>query len=220
MAEKPRSRAELSSLEPAAAAPRWVRYVAYAVVAAGALSCLTCGYLLYLAKPTVSTDPTFAQFMADNILTFTPAQGYQPKGAIEWPLFSLLRMRAAYFEKPEVDGMLVLIEVGSDALHGNRRVQSHLESMLREKNGISDALQVQPKVLREPLMVQGQERTFELSEALDPSTNVRYRLVEGTVDSVMGQPVFIGIRYKLDEDEDSRNGMPEDLRKMLESIKR
>jgi hypothetical protein len=219
MAEKPRSRAELNSLETPVAAPRWIRYLAYGVVTAAALSCLSCGYLLYLAKPTVSTDPTFARFMADNILSFAPAPGYVPKGAIEWPLLSLLKMRAAYFEKPEVDGMLVMIEVGSDALQGNQRVEKHLELMLREKNGISDALELQPRVVRENVMVQGRERAFELSDALDPATNIRYRLIEGSVQSIMGLPVFIGVRYKLDAETEQRDVIPEDIRKMLESIK-
>jgi len=220
MPEKPLSRAELNSLDAPTPAPRWVRYLAYAVVAVAGLSCLTCGYLLYLAQPTVSTDAGYAQFTADNILTFTPAEGYLPKGAIEWPLLSLLKMRAAYFEKPEVDGMLVLIEVGSDALQGNQRVERHLEAMLREKNGISDALQVQPLVKKEIVMVQGRERQFDLSDATDPVTNGRYRLVEGTVQSILGRPAFIGLRYKIDDDESPMiDRLPDDLRKMLESIK-
>lgn len=219
MAEKPRSRAELAALEAAAPAPRWIRYLAYAVVGAAALSCLTCGYLLYLAKPTVSTDPTFAQFMADNIVSFTPAPGYVPKGAIEWPLLSLLNMRAVYFEKPEVDGLLVMIEVGTESLRGNERVEKHLEAMLREKNGISDALEVQRRVVRESVTVQGRVREFELSEGLDPTTNIRYRLIEGTVQSILGRSVFIGIRYRLDAETDHRDVIPEDIRKMLESIK-
>lgn len=219
MPEKPRSRAELSSLEAPSPAPKWIRYLAYAVVGTAAASCLTCGYLLYLAKPTVSTDPAFAQFTADNILTFTPAEGYLPKGAIEWPLLSLLKMRAAYFEKPEVDGMLVLIEVGSDVLQGNQKVERHLEAMLREKNGISDALQVQPRVVAEDVTVQGRDRRFELSEAIDPVTNVHYRLIEGTVQSIMSKPVFIGVRYKLDAEVVDKEVIPDDIRKMLESIK-
>ncbi|QDT56919.1 hypothetical protein Pan44_49820 [Caulifigura coniformis] len=218
MPEKPRSRAELNSLEAPTPAPKWVRYLAYTVVALFGTTCLTCGYLLYLAKPTVSNDPAYAQFTAENIVTFTPAQGYLPKGAIEWPLLSLLKMRAAYFEKPEVDGMLVLIEVGSDALQGNERVERYLESMLREKNGISDALQVQPLVKKELVKVQGRERQFDLSEALDPVTNVRYRLIEGTVQSILGRPVFIGLRYKLDAESDMTGRLPDDIRKMLESI--
>jgi hypothetical protein len=219
MPEKPRSRAELNSIDAPPPAPKWIRYLAYAVVTVAAISCLTCGYLLYLAKPTISSDPTFAQFTAENILTFTPIEGYLPKGAIEWPLLSLLRMRAAYFEKPDIDGMLVLIEVGSDALRGNERVEKHLESMLREKNGISDALQVQPLVKKESVMVQGREKQFDLSEAVDPITNVRYRLIEGTVDSIMGQPVFIGMRYKIDAESQMTDRLPDDVRKMLESIK-
>jgi len=219
MPEKPLSRAELNSIDAPPSAPKWIRYLAYVVVACSALSCLSCGYLLYLAKPTVSTDPTFAQFTAENILTFKPVEGYLPKGAIEWPLLSLLKMRAAYFERPDVDGMLVLIEVGSDALQGNARVERHLESMLREKNGISDALQVQPLGKKESVMIQGRERQFELSEAIDPVTNVRYRLVEGTVQSILGRPVFIGLRYKIDAEAQMTDRLPDDVRKMLESIK-
>jgi hypothetical protein len=219
MPEKPRSRAELNSLDPPAPAPKWIRYLAYTIVTVAGVSCLTCGYLLYLAKPTVSTDPEFAQFTAENIIEFTPIEGYLAKGAIEWRLFSLLKMRAAYFERPDVDGMLVLIEVGSDALQGNERVEKHLESMLREKNGISDALQVQPLVKKEAVMVQGRERQFELSEALDPTTNVRYRIIEGTVESHLGQPVFLGLRYKVDAETPMTDGLAADVRKMLESIK-
>jgi hypothetical protein len=220
MPEKPRSRAELNALESPAPAPKWIRYLAYTVVGVGGLSCVTCGLLLYKAKPTVTTDPVLAKNIAENILDFTPVQGYLPKGAITWPLFSLLRMNAAYFEKPEVDGLLVLIEVGSDALEGNERVERHLESMLREKNGISDALQVQPVVKREGVMVQGEERQFELSEAIDPTTNVRYRIVEGTVDSLMRKPTFIGLRYKVDAESQMTDRFPDDVRKMLESIKK
>jgi hypothetical protein len=219
MPEKPRSRAELNSLDPPAPAPKWIRYLAYTVVTVGGLSCVTCGLLLYNAKPTVSTDPAFARNVAENILEFTPVEGYLPKGAITWPLFSLLRMNAAYYEKPEVDGLLVLIEVGSDALQGNERVEKHLESMLREKSGISDALQVQPLVKKEAVMVQGQERQFELSEAIDPTTNVRYRIIEGSVKSILGKPTFIGLRYKVDAENQMTDRLPDDVRKMFESIK-
>jgi hypothetical protein len=219
MPEKPRSRADMSSLDAPPPAPKWIRYLAYIVVGVGAFSCLTCGFLLYHAKPTITNDPAVVQNIAENILTFTPVEGYLPKGAIKWPLFSLLNMNAVYFEKPDIDGMLVLIEVGSDALQGNERVEKHLESMLREKNGISDALQVQPLVKKESLIVQGRERQFDLSEALDPTTNVRYRLIEGTVESILGRPVFIGLRYKVDAESQMTDRLPDDIRKMLESIK-
>jgi|EndMetStandDraft_5_1072996.scaffolds.fasta_scaffold30928_2 hypothetical protein len=219
MPEKPRSRAELNSLDLPAPAPKWIRYLAYTVVIAGGISCVTCGALLYSAKPTVTTDPAVAKNIAENILEFTPVEGYLPKGAITWPLFSLLRLNAAYFEKPEVDGLLVLIEVGSDMLQGNERVERHLESMLREKNGISDALQVQPLVKKEAVMVQSKELQFELSEAIDPITNVRYRIVEGTVDSILGKPTFVGMRYKVDAEAQMTDRLPDEVRKMLESIK-
>ena len=31
--------------------------------------------------------------------------------------------------------------------------------------------------------------------AFDPITNLRYRLIEGTVESIMGLPVFIGKQF-------------------------
>ncbi len=219
MPEKPRSRADFNSLDAPTPAPKWIRYLAYAVVAVAACCCLACGYLFYLAQPTVSNDPEFARFTAENILTFDPADGYLPKGAIEWPLLSLLKLKAAYFEKPDVDGLLVIIEVGSDFLRGNERVERHVEAMLREKNGISDALQVEPRTVRESVEVQGRLRDFELSEAIDPVTNVRYRLVEGTVQSIMSHPVFIGVRYRLDAEGDRREALPDEIRKMLQSIR-
>lgn len=219
MPEKPRSRADLNSIDVPPPAPKWIRFLAYTVVAVGAVSCVSCGFLMYLAKPKVWTDPAVVQNVAENILTFTPVEGYLPKGAIKWPLFSLLSMNAVYFEKPDIDGMLVLIEVGSDQLQGNERVKKHLESMLREKNGISDALQVQPLVKKETVTVQARDRQFDLSEAIDPTTNVRYRLIEGTVESLLGRPVFIGLRYKVDAETQMTDRLPDEVRKMLESIK-
>ena len=56
-------------------------------------------------------------------------------------------------------------------------------------------------------------------KALDPTTNVRYRLIEGTVESIMGRPVFIGLRYKVDAETPTTDRLPDDVRKMLESIK-
>ena len=91
--------------------------------------------------------------------------------------------------------------------------------LLREKNGISDALEVQPLAKKESVTVQGRERQFDLSEALDPTTNARYRLIEGTVESIMGRPVFIGLRYKVDAETPTTDRLPDDVRKMLESIK-
>ncbi len=219
MAEKPRSRADLSAVDVPAPAPRWVRWIAYGLVIGFFASILTCGYVAWLAKPIITNDPEFAQFTAENILRFTPAAGYLPKGAIEWPMLSLLKMRAAYFEKPDVDGMLVLIEVGSDFVVGNERVEKHVEAMLREKNGISDALQVEPRVARETVIANSREREFELSLAKDPITGVRYRLIEGVVSSIMGKPVFVGVRYRIDANASDSDPMPDDIRKMLESIK-
>jgi hypothetical protein len=221
MPEKPLSRAELAALDAPAPPPKWIRVAAYVVVGLGVLSCLTCGYVIYLVKPTVSNDPQFAQALADNILKFTPIDGYAPKGTIRWPLLSLLELRAVYYEKPDIDGTMVLIEVGSKTLQGSERVQKHLETMLREKNGVSDALQVQPKVIRVPLVVQAREREFEMSQALDPVTNVRYRIVEGTVSSLNDRTVFIGLRYRTNssENEIDSDRLPDDVRKMLESIK-
>lgn len=222
MPEKARSRAELAAFDAPAASPKWIRALAYAVVGIGVFSILACGYVLYLIQPTLSSDPEFAQQLAQNIIAFTPIEGYAPKGSIRWPLLSLLEMRAVYFEKSAVEGMLVVIEVGGKQLQGNQRVEKHLEAMLREKNGVSDALQVQPKVVKVDLKVQGQEKTFEMSRALDPVTNLRYRIIEGTVVSRNVNPVYIGLRFKEDSaatDADSADQLPEDVRRMLESIR-
>ena len=222
MTEKVRSRAEFAALDAPAASPRWIRALAYAVVGVGLFSVLACAYVLYLIKPTVSNDPEFAQQLAQDIIVFQPIEGYAPKGSIRWPLLSLLEMRSVYFEKTAVEGTLVLIEVGGKQLQGNERVKKHLEVMLREKNGVSDALQVQPKVVKVDVKVQGHEKTFEMSRALDPVTNLRYRIIEGTVVSRNVNPVYIGLRFKEDtavSEADNVDQLPEDVRRMLESIR-
>jgi hypothetical protein len=89
--------------------------------------------------------------------------------------------------------MLLLLEVGSSRLQGYQDVQRHVERVLREKNGISDSMIVDPVTETLDVEVQGRQREFKISRAHDAATDVQFRILEGTVDGRTG-PVLIGMR--------------------------
>ena len=53
MPEKPRSRAELNSIDAPPQAPKWIRYLAYTVVTVAAISCLTCDLRCQISESKV-----------------------------------------------------------------------------------------------------------------------------------------------------------------------
>lgn len=156
-------------------------------------SCLTCGFLLYRIRPRLFNDPLVAQLSAQSIMSFTPCPGYEPKGTIDWSIPALISMRGVYYEHRTADGMLMLLEVTTPNFRGYQNVQDHIRNVLHEKNGISNALVVNPIVEQLTLQVQGRQRDFAISKARDPANKLDYRLLEGTVNGHAGQ-VLIGMR--------------------------
>ncbi|MBX3440970.1 MAG: hypothetical protein KF774_01095 [Planctomyces sp.] len=181
-------------LMPSEPRSRWARPAAIVLLCAGVLSALICGYLLTLMRPRLYEDPAVARSVADSLLTFTPPPGYEPKGTIDWRLLTFLSLQGVYYEHRSVDGMLMLLQVASPGLQGSDTVRQHIDEVLREKNGVSDALVVSPNVERMTIEVQGRQRDFSVSRAVDSATDANYRLLEGTVEGRNGVPVLIGMR--------------------------
>jgi hypothetical protein len=184
------------ALKGDAAAPRspLVRFLVFTLAGLLLLSCIAGGYFVYLMRPKVKEDPQFAKIVAENILQFTPATGFEPKGTIEWNIPSALSLRGVYYEHRTGDGVLMLLEVQPSVFQDSDDVKKHIEHVLLEKNGVSESLVVSPVV--EPLTVdiQGRSRDFTISKARDPVTSTDYRLLEGTVTGRNNGTVLIGMR--------------------------
>jgi len=184
---------ELSRIDSPAPRRRWVRVVASLAIGLIVTSCLSCALVAWLVRPRLYEDPAVARAVAANMLTFTPSPGFEPRGTIEWNLLSFLTLRGVYYEHRSADGVLMLLEVANPRLEGFSDVRKHVEHVLREKNGVGDALIVDQKVERLTLNVQGRDREFAISSARDPVTDASYKLLEGTVEGP-GGPILIGMR--------------------------
>jgi len=166
--------------------------------------CGICGGALYYFQPHVSDDAADVAALMPEILTIsipaTPDDGavqFRPRGTIRWNLAFLMTLRGVYFETvdAEQDGVLMFIEVDGSSLD-KPNVRSHVEKVLREREGGGALLQPTGTAETRSLLVRDGLVDFTFESGLDPATSDVYRLVSGVVTGNRGGEVLLGLRIK------------------------
>jgi hypothetical protein len=179
--------------------------VAVLFLAVGSAAILIlCGGALYYFQPHVSEDPADVQALMPELLTIsvpgTPADGpvpFRPRGTIRWNLAFMMTLRGAYFETVDVeqDGVLMLLEVDGSSLD-KPNVRSHVERVLRERDGGGAQLLPTGTPQTRSLLVRRQPVDFTFETGIDPATSQQYRLISGVVLGNRGGEVLVAIRIK------------------------
>jgi hypothetical protein len=163
-----------------------------------------CGGAMYYFQPHVSEDSADVQALMAELVTLDVPQArepgttqFVPRGAIEWNLAFMLTLRGAYFETadPEQDGILMFLEVNGSSMK-KENVRSHVERVLREREGSGPHLTPIGKVESRALRVRGEPTEFTFETGVDPATHAEYRLVNGIVLGNRGGDVLISLRIK------------------------
>lgn len=166
--------------------------------------CGLCGGALYYFQPHVSEDPADLQTLVPEMLTISipesPADGpvqFRPHGTIRWNLGFMMTLRGAYFETAdeEQDGVLMLLEVDGSSLD-KPNVRSHVEHVLREREGAVAKLLPSGTPETRALLVRSQAVDFTFETGIDPATSEKYRLVSGVVVGNRGGEVLVALRIK------------------------
>ncbi|MFV0446366.1 MAG: hypothetical protein ACK5Q5_22565 [Planctomycetaceae bacterium] len=154
-----------------------------------------CAGGLYYFRPYVNEDPNRVAVVQAEMLGFTPPAGFNPRGTIEWNLFSSVLMRGAYYELATRDGMLMLLQVDSRLL-AEADVRQHVERTLREKGGGGLPLTItSTKEVTFP--IRGELVPFQHRVGKSPTDQTEYQLIEGVVAGRAGE-VLIAFRIASD----------------------
>jgi hypothetical protein len=144
-----------------------------------------CAGGLYFFRPHLTEDPNRVPVVQVEMLGLTPPPGFEPRGTIEWNLFSAVLMRGVYYELASRDGMLMLLHVDSRLMH-EVDVRQHVERTLRDKGGGGLPLTISSaKEITFP--IRGELVPFQHRVGKSPTDQTEYQLIEGVVDGRSGK---------------------------------
>jgi len=163
--------------------------------------CGLCGGAMYYFQPHVSEDPASVQPLLDELVTIRIPQSdadpvrFTPRGTIQWNLAFLMSLRGVYFQTADTrqDGVLMFLEVNGASLQ-KPDVRTHVDRMLKERTGMGSPLKTRGDPDYQVLMVRGQPAEFTFETAVDPASDVRYRLISGVIPGNRWHDVLITLR--------------------------
>ena len=145
---------------------------------AGVCLLLCCGGVVYLFQTRVkfhANDPAAARDIARKIADFEPPAGYEPRHAMRMNLPLVPSTKAAFFERDDGEGLLILSEFG--AATDDTSALREMNRALAEQNRAPQRLETlhsESKVFQ----IRGKEVRFQFAEAQDEQGR-KYRIVSG-----------------------------------------